>query len=118
MIPRPQVSNSLFIKGKRDGWAAFALEELNLISTYSRVHKQMLNVEGIDFSYVCLKTWDLVKRGLIYFCPLHAFAYGVDDLLASSCMCILTVDVVAAWTQEFLPYFEIACHFDYCVYVT
>lgn len=88
MIPRPQVSNSLFIKGKRDGWAAFALEELNLISTYSRVHKQMFNVEGIDFSYVCLKTWDLVKRGLIYFCPLHAFAYGVDDLLASSCMCI------------------------------
>lgn len=48
----------LFIEGKRDGWAAFALEELNLISTYPRVHKQMLNVTGIDFNYVCLKTWD------------------------------------------------------------
>lgn len=79
----------LFIKGKRDGWAALALEELNLISTYPRVHKQMLSVTGIDFNYVCLKTWDLVKGGgLIYFCPLHVFAHGVDDLLASSCMCI------------------------------
>lgn len=87
MIPRPQVSNSLFMKGKRDGWAAFALEELNLISTYSRVHKQMLNVEGIDFSCVP-EDLGLGERGLIYFCPLHAFAYGVDDLLASSCMCI------------------------------
>ncbi|KAH9746579.1 DExH-box ATP-dependent RNA helicase DExH5 [Citrus sinensis] len=46
----------------------------------------------IDFSYVCLKTWDLVKRGLIYFCPLHAFAYGVDDLLASSCLYIVVVE--------------------------
>lgn len=75
MIPQPQVSNSLFIKGKRDGWAAFALEELNLISTYSRVHKQMLNVEGIDFSYVCLKTWDFGEA-------------RIDLLLSSPCFCL------------------------------
>ncbi|KAH9794928.1 DExH-box ATP-dependent RNA helicase DExH5 [Citrus sinensis] len=46
---------------------------------------------GIDFSCVP-EDLGLGERGLIYFCPLHAFAYGVDDLLASSCLYIVAVE--------------------------